>query len=294
MQILYNVNQTLDLESWDGNFHAILLHGSMEHLASNAKNIKESLCHMQKHILNKVIDGDKANDIKNLEGIGEVAWGFISTLYKSYWNNFIADKNNFFFRHKVKAQFNPQINRDNSSKKGKEADKPASVSNIPPLIPAKSSREVIKISKFSKKNIDNKGKILYAQASSSSSNAARKTLKIKEMFLNLQNKKIENIQNIISSEIKSKLKLNMTMKGPLRKQVVVPMNAANIRNLMKDLSSHVFNINRALKNIKLEVIADFIHLENRGVVITTNKVADTLDLQMIERYVKNINNIEVN
>jgi len=35
-------------------------------------------------------------------------------------------------------------------------------------------------------------------------------------------------------------------------------------------------------------------LDNKGVVITTNKIADTLNLQTIERYVKNINNIKLN
>ena len=62
---------------------------------------------MQKYILNKSIEGDKANNVKDLEGVGEVAQGFISALYKSHWDHFIADKNNFSFRHKVKAQFNP-------------------------------------------------------------------------------------------------------------------------------------------------------------------------------------------
>ena len=76
------------------------------------------------------------------------------------------------------------------NKKGKEADKPATVSNIPPPILAKSPKEVIKISKFFKKNTDNKGKKLYVQASSSSSNPVRETLKIKETFSNLQNKKL--------------------------------------------------------------------------------------------------------
>jgi len=56
---LSNVNQALDPESWDGNFHAISLHGSMEHLASDIKHIKESLQRMQKYILNKLIEGDK-------------------------------------------------------------------------------------------------------------------------------------------------------------------------------------------------------------------------------------------
>jgi len=44
MQISYNINKTLDPESWDGNFYTPSLHGSMEYLASDMKHIKESLC----------------------------------------------------------------------------------------------------------------------------------------------------------------------------------------------------------------------------------------------------------
>ena len=59
-------------------------------------------------------------------------------------------------------------------------------------------------------------------------------------------------------------------------------------------SEHISNINRALKSIKLDIMADFIHADNRGMVITTNKVTGPLNLQTIEKYVKNMNNIKVN
>jgi len=46
IQLQYDINQVLDPESWNSNFQAILLHGFMEYLASNIKNIKESLRRM--------------------------------------------------------------------------------------------------------------------------------------------------------------------------------------------------------------------------------------------------------
>ena len=63
---------------------------------------------------------------------------------------------------------------------------------------------------------------------------------------------------------------------------------------MKDSSAYITNINRALKNIKLDIIADFVQLDNKEVNITTNKVVSTFNLQIIERYMKNVNNIESN
>jgi len=56
----------------------------MEYLASDIKNIKESLTRVHKYILDKFIDGNKANNIKDREGIGKAAWEFISSLYKAH------------------------------------------------------------------------------------------------------------------------------------------------------------------------------------------------------------------
>ena len=61
------------------------------------------------------------------------------------------------------------------------------------------------------------------------------------------------------------------------------MISENTNNFIKDLSSHVANINRVLKNIKLEVMADFICMEKCGLVIINNKVASVLDLQTIHK-----------
>jgi len=41
----------------------------MEHLASDALNVKESLIRMKKYISGKSIDGAKANEVKNLIGM---------------------------------------------------------------------------------------------------------------------------------------------------------------------------------------------------------------------------------
>ena len=107
-----------------------------------------------------------------------------------HWNQLIADKNNLSFRYKVKAQFSLQIIKEISPKKGKDINKPATVSILPLSILAKFPKKVVKISKFFKKNPDNKGKKSYVQVSSTNTNTARETLKIKKAFLNLQNKKI--------------------------------------------------------------------------------------------------------
>ena len=64
-----------------------------------------------------------------------------------------------------------------------------------------------------------------SKPNASSSDIAINTLKIKEAFPNLPNKKIDSIQKIVNGlNDKPKPRLNMTMKGPSHKQVIVPMN----------------------------------------------------------------------
>jgi len=46
IQLNYDIDQARDSDSWNGNFQAISLHRSLEHLASDIKNIKKSLTRM--------------------------------------------------------------------------------------------------------------------------------------------------------------------------------------------------------------------------------------------------------
>ena len=113
-------------------------------------------------------------------------------------------------------------------------------------------------------------------------------LKIKETFLNLPNKKINTIQKVVnSSNDKPKPRLNVTMKGPSYKQVIVPMNNELGKRFIKDSVSHITNINHILKSIKSNVCADFIYADNKGVIISTNNIVLNSDLQEIEKYIKN-------
>ena len=227
IQLQYDINQALDPESQDGNFWAILLHGSMEHLASNIKNIKESFGKMQKYILSKAIESDKDNNIKDFKDVSKAAWEFISSLYKAHWDNLFVDDLNTSLRNKVKLKFSPQAIKELNINKGKSMVKLSYISTLLPPIPAKLPKKVTKISKYFKKNSSSIQKKSYTQVSSNSSNTARETLKIKEAIPSLQNKKIKLIQKIISSEGKPKPHINMTTKRPLYKQVIVPMSIDN-------------------------------------------------------------------
>jgi len=71
------------------------------------------------------------------------------------------------------------------------------------------------------------------------------------------------------------------------------MNNKTANKFLKDASIHIININRALKNIKSKVMADFICVKDKGIIISTNNIANPLDLQEVEKYVKNMLYMEV-
>jgi len=82
IQLLYDPNAPTEPELWDGSFHPISLHGSLEHLASDAMNIKDSLNSVARYISNKQIDPKWSNNIQDFKGVGEVVWN-LTSVYQS-------------------------------------------------------------------------------------------------------------------------------------------------------------------------------------------------------------------
>ena len=65
----YDPSTPTDPDLWNGSFHLVSLHESLEYLTLDAKNIKDFLNFMAKYISNKQIDLSKSNDIEDLKGI---------------------------------------------------------------------------------------------------------------------------------------------------------------------------------------------------------------------------------
>ena len=70
--LLYDSNMPMNLEIWDDDFYSISLHSSIKHIASDTKNIKDSLKFITKYILNKQVELTKANNLDDFNGIGDV------------------------------------------------------------------------------------------------------------------------------------------------------------------------------------------------------------------------------
>ena len=121
--------------------------------------------------------------------------------------------------------------------------------------------------------------------------SVKEVLKIKENFPNLSSKKIVEIHKNINNLNKTKPYINITTKRPLQRQIIVLMKNGNISKVTLSVDNYILNIN---KNLKSNIMADFVWADHHSLIITINKVISSSDLSTIESYIKNINSLESN
>ena len=105
------------------------------------------------------------------------------------------------------------------------------------------------------------------------------------------NRAWHQVNDIVNGQSKPKPRIRMTTKGPSRKNIIIPMSSDNASSFMRNSSLNVANINRELRNARTDILVDYIKSDNTGIIVTTNKVAQQSDLAIINRYVKNSNDI---
>ena len=118
-------------------------------------------------------------------------------------------------------------------------------------------------------------------------------LQIKETFSTLLADEVTKIIKAKNSgERQKKPKINMITKEPSRKQIIIPIAKSNTELIINSANQQIANINKSLKEFKLDIIADFIHIINNGVIITTDKLANSSNLKIIEKCIKNVKEIK--
>jgi len=58
----------------------------------------------------------------------------------------------------------------------------------------------------------------------------------------------------------------------------------NSERVIAQANNHITNINRLLKGMKSKISVDYIQSDNKGIVITTNKVVASSNLNIVEIY----------
>ena len=72
------------------------------------------------------------------------------------------------------------------------------------------------------------------------------------------------------------------------------MSVNSAKRVMTQSNTYITNINRLLKGVKSEISADYIHSDNKRIVIMTNKIAIFSNLNIVEKYMKDLNDIDLN
>ena len=135
IQLPYDLHAPTKPELWSGSFHPISLHDSMEHFASDSKNIKITLNFMAKYIQNKKVNNRKANDINDFDGMGDAIWNFISSVYEAKWDALYTDHKSNMLRSKISSKFTPR-NPPTKGNVNKEIPKsnPVTINKAPPSL----------------------------------------------------------------------------------------------------------------------------------------------------------------
>jgi len=92
---------------------------------------------MARYITNKKVNPKTANDLKDFDGIGDVVWNFISSVYQSGWDSLYTDNKLKTLREKISSKFSPRIVPSPTQKSNKSVSKPipASIDKVPPPHP---------------------------------------------------------------------------------------------------------------------------------------------------------------
>jgi len=85
----------------------------------------------------------------------------------------------------------------------------------------------------------------------------------------------------------------MTTKEPSRKQVIILISSNHTDLIIGQANGHIISINSLLKEPKFVISVDFIQADNRGIVITTNKIVNNSDLFIIKKYFKIIDSVNI-
>jgi len=262
------------------------LFGTNEFLQSNAQNISCSLIRITEFIKQRNITDCNRNKIPQIDSFGEAALTFIQAIYEAGWNKLhTTDKTSI--ECKIKMQFvKLGLPNTNPSKRNM-------IKKISPSIPAHlSHKQLEEIKKHMEQRKRNKNKAKsYAQAFSPTADI----LKLRDAFPALPDKKIIEIHRATPSKKSPKgRKIQITTKGPFRKQAINLISAQYLVTIMNNAGFHVSTINSWLKEIKSTLRAEFMQPLVEDLIITTNNIPAASDLSTMEKYIKFIKGINHN
>ena len=280
--------------SWDRAYHALSVFGIDEMNKVDTINMAKSISRIVEYIKNNPTD--KKPPAREFEQVTKGFWNLITAVYSSKWDllpyedgkNFCALVGEKILNNYAKPGFE---NKTEAKKTPPPSPDTITNTNVPATpLPSKTTGLIEK--KAMKPTITKKSYVQTSKANILTS--IEDVIQVKEAFPSLLADEVgKMLKAKNSSGGLKKSKINMTMKGQSRREVIIPMTKTNAELIINSAHIHTSNINKCLKNSKSDTFADFIRLNVNGIIIITNKPASDLDLSIIEKYLKSVQNINL-
>jgi len=288
----YGRNQPSIPSSWDGAHHALSIFRTDETSEIDAINMAQLISRIIDYIKNNL--ADKKLPAREFEQVTKGFWNLISAIYSSRWDLLLVeDDKNFhalvgekILNNYVKLDL---VNQPETKKLLSSMPTTAMNPNIPAISPPSKTTGPNE-KKALKPTIMKKS---YAQASKANiSSSIEDVIRVKEVFPTLSADEVgKMLKAKNSSGGTKKPKINMTTRDQSGREVIIPITKTNTELIVNSAHIYISNINKCLKNSKSDIFADFIRVNVNGIIIMTNKPASDLDLSTIEKYLKNIQNV---
>ena len=261
----YSEGQPAISSNWDGSHHALSIFGSEDTLEKDSEMIYDSLSRMRsfiKHHLNPTE--------REVKPVVEKLWRLIDIIYTANWDTvpFSKDKN-LTIRKCIGdriipyyMQNQPSTESSNTTMTNIPSPLPSTEVAPPPTIsipraPPPSNKNDESTTKKDPKPLNLKK--FYVQASKSNLSRIEDIVRVKEAFPALSADEVGKVFKIKNSRGDNrKPKINMTTRGPSRKEVIIPMAKYIAELMINSAHNHITNINKCLRNSKSDIVTDFI------------------------------------
>ena len=263
----YGKDQPAISSSWKGTHHALSIFRTEKTIYKDSKVMFYSLERLRKYIKYNLADSGPTK--RELEPIVEYLWKLIDITYTAKWDILVFNKKkNLTIRKCVEDRIIPYYRQNQHSTltlnitmanpsplpTAETAPPPATNILVAPPPPNKNVESTIK-----KDPKPSNMKKFYVQASKSNLSCIKDIVQFKEAFPALLADKVEKVLKIKNSrEGNKKPRINMITRKLLRKEVIILMAKHNAELIINLAHIYIVNINKCLKNSKLDIIVDFI------------------------------------
>jgi len=280
--------------SWDGAHHALSIFGTDQTVEIDATNMAQLITRIIEFIKNNL--ADKKAPAREFKNVTKGFWNLISAIYSLRWDLLPVEDGKTFRTLVGRNILNNYVKLGLVKQPKATKPQPSMPSNttnpkIPTSPPPSKTAGLNEKKALALKPMNTKKSYVEASKTNNSSNI-EDVIRVKEAFPKLladEAGKMLKAKN--SNGGMKKPKINMTTRGQSRKEVIIPIAKTNAELIVNSAHTYISNINKCLKNSKSNIFTDFIQFNINGIIITTNKPANDLNLSTIKKYLKSVQNI---